>query len=477
MLVLVTLCDTLDTTPLLLLLQQALQAPNLPLATWTTSLLLATGCGSCCATTVTATASSTTVATVAVAAVEPQTIAGKLLLAWRQGLYSPNMSLKLLAASVISSVLQELAFGGGPRGVSPARNLQKTERCLAKLPLLRLSALVVARIWKERAALPICSRYLQGLVELAATLSAVDEAVSGSSASSSSGTGSCSSAVPRLLQAQQQQGDSSMPRPLPAQRGTATATAAAAATASATSAAVAASCSREWDEAFVLSDAGWTVWSGLVTVAPTRWQHPPHTAALLSSGLGPDGGASEGTGDAPPLLLPGCKVIRGPDWTTGLYPEPRSSSTAATTSGGTTASGAAAAASADSSVTRTAAAAPVEQSDAPVAAPTTTTAPASPDLDSGAHTTASTDTTAPPPPAAAAATAEVPAEDSSRDSRTEQAGSLLSSLSSSSSSLEEDTGSSTVQAATPTAATAAAASVAPQQQAVHSKYLHCLTLY
>jgi hypothetical protein len=457
-----TLCDTLDITRVLLLLQQALQSPNLPLATWTTSLLLATGCGSCC-TTVTITATT--------AAAEPQTIAGKLLLAWRQGLYSPNMSLKLLAASVISSVLQELAFGGGPRGVSPVPNLQEAERCLAKLPLLRLSALAVARIWKERAALPICSRYLQGLVELAATLSAVDEAVSGTSSSSSSSSGTSSSAVPRLLQAQQQQGDASMPRPLPVQRSTATSTDNSAATGA--SAATAASCSREWDDAFVLSDAGWTVWSGLVTVTPTRWQHPPHTAALLSSGLGPDGGAGEGTGDAPPVLLPGCKVIRGPDWTTGLYPEPGNSTS---TTAATTASAAAAASADSSGPSTTAAAVPVEQSDAPVAAPTTTTAPASPDLDSGAHTTAaSTDAT---PVAATAAAAETPAEDSSRDSRTEQAGSLVSSLSSSSSSLEEDTAGSTVQAATPTAtAAAASASATPQQQAVHGEYLQCLTCY
>jgi hypothetical protein len=449
------------------LLQQALQCPNLPLATWATSLLLATGCGRCCTSTATAAA---TEATEEAALAEPQSIAGQLLLAWSQGLHSPNMSLKLLAASVTSSVLQELAFGG-PRGASPVPDLQEAARCLIKLPLCRLSALAVARIYKERAALPICSRYLQGLIELAATVSAVSEAMNFAGTGTSSS--SSNSAVPRLLQAQKLQGDSSMPRPLPAQRSTTSTTSST--TAATTTAAAAASCSREWDEAFVLSDAGWTVWSGRVTIAPTRWQHPPHTAALLSSGLGPDAGGAEGTGDAPPLLLPGCKVIRGPDWTPGLYPEPRSSSVEAntnTTGTSTTAAGggdaARTGAGTESIGTNTASAAgSAEQSDAPVAAPTT--APASPDLDGGVHAAAST-------PATAAATstptaAVAAAEESSRDSRTEQAGSFVSSLSSSSSSLEEETGSSTVQAATPPpTTTAAAASAVPQQEAVHSKY-------
>merc|ERR1712129_379111 len=58
------------------------------------------------------------------------------------------------------------------------------------------------------------------------------------------------------------------------------------------------------DEGWVCSDLGWEIWSGTVDIMAVDWKAPSRSAvrSLLD------------TGEGPPMLREGSKVIRGLDW-------------------------------------------------------------------------------------------------------------------------------------------------------------------
>ena len=154
--------------------------------------------------------------------------------------------------------------------------------------LVRLRGMALQRVWTERANHPIYSRYAQSLVELVCSIKLAETSASLPSSSSTASSSSPLASDPSfplelpplesdaLVDVEQQQ--QQQPR------------------------------CREWDEGVVASDEGWEVWSGSVTQPAAIWKKPSRRG-----GAGGGGREMEG-GEGPPLLVPGRKVIRGPDW-------------------------------------------------------------------------------------------------------------------------------------------------------------------
>jgi hypothetical protein len=243
---------------------QAMEQPNLVLATWATSILLVgiqdAGTGS-----------------------ENLSLARHLFRAWSLSFMSPNVTLKLLGCTVVSAIVQDMAYGrlgGASEGASVARE------CVLSLPLSRLQAMALSRLWTERSSAPIYSRCLQGFVELFVTMSLVESKGNGPLCDGYDCTGEGLPSLPLHL-----------PRPLDSQ-------------------VMNPSYFREWDEGLVLSSNGWETWSGMITQYEIVWEKPslPRRA---SSRRGESGGETP-----PPPLLPGCHVIKGPNWLDD-YEEPQ----------------------------------------------------------------------------------------------------------------------------------------------------------
>lgn len=187
-------------------------------------------------------------------------VSSHLLEAWSVGLLSASMPWRMVCAMTSSGILDD--------------NADALNYVLHRIPTLaglyrRLPSIVARRAWAERAAMPICSRYIQAYIELLSSL----QAAGGSH---------------RLLSPEDVSTDAAMPKPLPRLHARSE---------------LSTSC-WEWEEGFVGSDASFETWTGLVEVFPVSWQAPPRSAvkALM------DGG------DGPPMLREGCKVIRSKDW-------------------------------------------------------------------------------------------------------------------------------------------------------------------
>lgn len=140
----------------------------------------------------------------------------------------------------------------------------------------RLQSTVARRLWAERAAVPVCSRYAQGLVEL---LTSVQRSVA-----VSKGLPTEFSRFWGNIQV-----DAATPLPL---------------CAAIEKASTARGKFWESDEGWVSSDAGWEVWTGVVNFMPVEWKTPSRSSVRTLM----DGG------DGPPMLREGCTVIRGIDW-------------------------------------------------------------------------------------------------------------------------------------------------------------------
>jgi HECT-domain (ubiquitin-transferase)/SPRY domain len=136
----------------------------------------------------------------------------------------------------------------------------------------RLQSTVTRRLWAERAAVPVCSRYAQSLVEL---LTSVNRSVKG---------------VIDLPKEFSQlwgsiQVDAATPIPFISMTD---------------------GQSENWEsaEGWVSSDSGWEVWTGVVEVKPINWKIPSRsTVRSLMDG-----------GDGPPMVGKGSTVMRGVNW-------------------------------------------------------------------------------------------------------------------------------------------------------------------
>ena len=136
----------------------------------------------------------------------------------------------------------------------------------------RLQSTVSRRLWAERAAIPVCSRYAQSLVEL---LTSVNRSVK------------AEIELPYEFSQlwEKIQVDAATPIPF--------------------------SCITEdqgdnWEstEGWVSSDSGWEVWTGTVEVKPINWKLPSRSnVRSLMDG-----------GDGPPLVGKGSTVMRGVNW-------------------------------------------------------------------------------------------------------------------------------------------------------------------
>merc|ERR1712086_870096 len=118
--------------------------------------------------------------------------------------------------------------------------------------LERLESTVLRRTWAERAAVPVCSKYAQALLEL---LTSVKRAVRLCPATTVNEGLECKS--------------------------------------------------WECNEGWVLSNTGWEIWTGSVTIMEVdQWKTPNRSIVRTLM----DGG------EGPPLLREGCTVMRGVDW-------------------------------------------------------------------------------------------------------------------------------------------------------------------
>jgi len=228
----------------------ALRQPNLALAVWLTSILVEVHLAN-------SRASATQDAGDAIL---------KLFFTWSVGLKSANLMVKMLSASILSGLMREVATGR----LSQQPEL-KTQLCqiLSDTQITRVVQLTVRRIWAERVNAPIYSRFLQSMVDLCSSVHICQ-----------------GSDTDFISQGLYESADAAMPRTLSQGK------------------ANRAAYSREWDRGYTLSDQGWELWSGFVKQHTVEWEKPPRVNVR----------PSVETNNAPPPLLPGCLVIRGPDF-------------------------------------------------------------------------------------------------------------------------------------------------------------------
>jgi hypothetical protein len=188
-----------------------------------------------------------------------------LLQAWSVGLLSASAPWRMVCALTASGILNQR-----PETLSEAIQSLPT----LKMYYLRLQDTVLRRVWAERAAVPVCSRYVQSLIELLASVRRA------------------SRLSPSLIWPQLKV-DAATPlpfdlQPLNTEAGTA----------------YELSSSWEWNEGWVENDSGWEVWVGSVECMAVDWKQPSRSAARSLM----DGG------EGPPMLRESCTVLRGVDW-------------------------------------------------------------------------------------------------------------------------------------------------------------------
>ena len=142
----------------------------------------------------------------------------------------------------------------------------------------RLGTTVAQRLLAERAAVPICSKYAQALIEL---LSAMRK-----SCTIVENLGTKQPSFERISV------DASTPSPLKTED------------ADISSSTGTTSRCWEWEENWISNDSSWEVWTGTVECLAVDWDTPSRSAVRSLM----DGG------DGPPMLQEGCTVVRGLDW-------------------------------------------------------------------------------------------------------------------------------------------------------------------
>ncbi|KAI2489759.1 HECT-domain (ubiquitin-transferase) [Fragilaria crotonensis] len=187
-----------------------------------------------------------------------------LLQAWSIGLLSASAPWRMVCALTAAGILNEC-----PTALSRAVLSLKTVSNF----YARLQDTVLRRVWAERAAVPVCSRYVQSLIELLASVRKAEL----TSSSFTWGPLQVDAATPLPLDSSACDGQMIKPNISP---------------------------SWEWDEGWVANDAGWETWVGTVECTAVDWVIPSRSAvrSLMDGGEGP------------PMLREGCVVTRGLDW-------------------------------------------------------------------------------------------------------------------------------------------------------------------
>jgi len=194
-----------------------------------------------------------------------QSVLQDLFEAWSIGLLSASLPWRMVCAFTVAGTLNK----------SPMALLHS----VSSFPTLarfygRLESTVARRVWAERAAVPVCSRYAQAMIEL---LASVKQAVTGvempSEFSQFWGKVYVDAATP-------------LPMAIPL------------------ASALTPESHWESDDGWVSSDTSWEIWKGTVEYHSVDWETP--TRSPVRSLM--DGG------EGPPMLREGCFVVRGIDW-------------------------------------------------------------------------------------------------------------------------------------------------------------------
>mmetsp|Transcript_40145 Transcript_40145/g.94373 ORF Transcript_40145/g.94373 Transcript_40145/m.94373 type:complete len:717 (-) Transcript_40145:3656-5806(-) len=180
-------------------------------------------------------------------------IASDLFEGWSVGLLSACMPFRMICAFTCAGLLNIVPSALG--------------RCIERLPTLqkyfeRLASSTARRMWAERAAMPVSSRYLESMVELMCSVRR--------------------SGFPLLKHICY---DSATPLPLesPSEDDV------------------------DLDKCFVSSDEQWEVWTGIVEYHTIDWELPPKSGVRKEVD----------NGEGPPDLREGCYVLRGENWNSG----------------------------------------------------------------------------------------------------------------------------------------------------------------
>mmetsp|Transcript_36487 Transcript_36487/g.88057 ORF Transcript_36487/g.88057 Transcript_36487/m.88057 type:complete len:5319 (+) Transcript_36487:189-16145(+) len=185
--------------------------------------------------------------------------------AWSVGMLSASVPWRMICAFTAAGILEQRPE------IFPT---------VMKLPTLcrfysRLRDIVARRVWAERAASPVASRYIQAILQL---LCSVNHAVN------IAGKDSLPKAF--VLRWNHVEVDAATPLPLFQSHESKS------------------EAGWEVGEGWVSSDSGWELWTGTITRESVNWKAPPPSAvrSLMEGGEGP------------PMLREGCTVMRGPDW-------------------------------------------------------------------------------------------------------------------------------------------------------------------
>lgn len=187
-----------------------------------------------------------------------------LLESWTTALKSPVVGVKVCASRMLSNIIQEVFFGEKSHA-SVRRGLVGVISRL--IPLDRIERLVLLRMEQEKGAQPICSEYLQCIIELAIAVRVCTDSTDDDGLLPDS----------RLAPFPESQAEADDTSP-----------------------------DFNWDAMCgnMLSDDGWEVWTGSVRQLESSFKVAPSPAAVFKMSNGREG--KEG----PPALLPGCKVAR-----------------------------------------------------------------------------------------------------------------------------------------------------------------------
>ena len=186
---------------------------------------------------------------------------------WSVGLLSASLPWRMICAYTVAGILNE--------------NPQALASILSCSPTLlryfgRLPSTVTRRIWAERAAAPVCSRYVQSMVELVAAVRRATQLID---------------PLPEEFLSRWCHTDVDSATPVPFELSVLP---------------VSNRVTSNWesDEGFISSDSGWEVWVGSVELPAVKWKTPTRSGvrALVDAGQGP------------PRLCEGCFVLRGVDW-------------------------------------------------------------------------------------------------------------------------------------------------------------------
>jgi HECT-domain (ubiquitin-transferase)/SPRY domain len=199
--------------------------------------------------------------------------------AWSVGLLSASAPWRMVCALTASGILNM-----APTALIGAVNsVPALQRYYSRLP-----ATVARRVWAERAAVPVCSRYVQSLVEL---LASVRSALAVSQPSTSF-----------LRVWKTVEVDAAMPIPFGDSSSLSFDKSNRESTRTATDFS-----NWEWANGWLSNDSGWEVWTGCAEFVVVDWKSPSRSAVRTLM----DGG------EGPPMLREGCTVMRGLDWGDG----------------------------------------------------------------------------------------------------------------------------------------------------------------